>query len=351
MPWVAAAGAVVGGIVSAKGASSAAKKGKAGQMAAVAEQKRQFDITQEQNKPWLDAGKAALGRYEDRLGQQGQYEEKIRSNIPQAFQSQTNIPQAYQGQSGNYFGNIQNNVQQGFQFGRQEFDQYKDPGYDFRREEGLRALERGNASRGRRNSGYNTRSLMELGQRAARGRAFQDYQSGVNRENQVYGRGVQDFSRRVGRESELYGRGRQQRQDETGREQELYQRGLRDYGLGVQREEAQYGRDLEQYNRTYVDPMAREAGLANVGQTTAANLGQRRGEMAQNVGGNLANAGSYGASGTLGQYGAISGAVGALGNAYKDFQSQQASSSMYYDTPYGKQVQGDAYLPAAIAPQ
>jgi len=322
MVWGAIAGAVAGGILSGRAAKKAGQAAAAGQQASIDEQRRQFDITQKQQKPWIDAGQNALGRYEEQLGNRQQNEDKIRSNIPQAFQSSTNIPQAYSGQSGNYFGNIQSNVQPGFQFGRAEFDQYKDPGYEFRREEGLRGLERGNAAGGKRTSGYNTRSLMELGQNlgsqefgAARGRAMQDYQSGVNREQQNYGRSVGDYNRRVGRESELYGRGRQQRQDETGREAELYNRNLRDYGLGVQREQQQYGRDVSRYGREYIDPMNRELGLSNSGANMASNLGQQRGQFAGSIGGNMENIGGYNAAGRMGEAGAYAGAIGSIGGS------------------------------------
>ena len=236
-------------------------------------------------------------------------------------------------------------MQPGFQFGREEFEQNKDPGYDFRREEGLRALERRNAKGGQRNSGYNTRSLMELGQNLgsqefgrARDRAFGDYQSRVGREEQTYGRGVGDFGRRVGRESELYGRGRTQRLDEqsveqagygrgrqgvadrTQREASLYDRSLRDYGLGVEREQAQYGRDTAAYGRDYVDPLNRFGQLSGVGQSTAQNLGGLRGAYSQNIGSMIGQAGAYRAAGGLGAAGAYAGAAGAIGRGFRQPQ-------------------------------
>jgi hypothetical protein len=361
MPWGAVA-SLAGGLIAGKGARDAGKRAASGQRDAIAEQRRQFDITQEQNKPWLEAGQRGLGRYEDLLGRQSEFESQIQSNIPAQFQSGKNIPEAYQSSTnipgafsrgaGDYFGNIQSNVQPGFQFGREEFNQYKDPGYDFRREEGLRALERRNAKGGQRNSGYNTRSLMELGQNLgsqefgrARERAFGDYQSGVDREQQSYGRGVNDYGRRIGREAELYGRGRQQRvdeigleqagyqrgrqgvQDRTAREQEQYGRNLRDYGLGVEREQAVYGRGLAQYGRQYTDQLNREAGLSGVGQQTAANLGQQRGAFSQNIGNMIGQAGAYEAAGMAGQAGAYAGALGAAGE-----QFSQRNLSKFGDT-------------------
>lgn len=239
--WGAVAGAVVGGLIGAKGAKSAAEAGAAGQAAATAEQRRQFDITQEQYAPWLAAGQRGLSQYESMLGGYGAAESMIPSNLPGAFS-----------------------------FTGEDFQQYKDPGYEFRVEEGLRALDRRMAAGGKRGAGVRPRGLMELGQNlasqefgAARGRAYEDYSS------------------RVARESEVYGRG------------------------------------LEQYGRQYVDPMNRYASLANVGQTMTAGLGGQRATYAQNVGQNLANIGGYQAAGTLGQYGAYAGMIGGVGQALK----------------------------------
>jgi len=407
MPWGLAAGAIVGGLISGEASKKAGKTAAGSQREAIAEQRRQFDVTQKQMEPWRQAGESALGRYEGMLGRQADFEGQIRSNIPGQFQyggavpeayrsptdvpdvyqSQTNVPQAYGAGAGNYFGRVQNNVRPGFQFGRQEFDQYKDPGYDFRTEEGLRALERSNAAGGKRTSGYNTRSLMELGQNlasqefgAARNRAMQDYESGVAREGQVYGRSAQDYSRRLGRESELYGRGRTQRQDQVSREQQmygrglqqrgeavsresaqygrgrqfnqdqvnreqqLYQRGLTGYGLGVNREQAQYNRDLSRYGRTYVDPMAREAAMANIGQTTASNLGELGAYTSKNIAGMIGQAGRYRAEGQLGAAGAYAGAMGSLGDIWNKRNQGNSSGYNYANDYQNPESQTPQYL-------
>jgi hypothetical protein len=424
MPWAAAA-AVAGAYISSEGAKKAAKTSAGAQDRAAAEQARQYDQTREDQKPWMEAGESALGRYEEKLGDQQSYEDQIRSdipdrfqyggavpdafkgntNIPQAFQSQTNVPGAYQSQtnipqafsqdSGNYFGNIQNQETGAFQFGREGFDQYKDPGYDFRMEEGLKALERRNAKTGNRNSGYSTRSLMELGQNlgsqefgAARGRAFQDYQTQVSSEQDRYGRSVGDYGRRTGRESELYGRGRQQRQDETGRERDQYGRGqttrqqnvyqeeamygrgrqqrldetaveqagygrgrqynqdlasreqnrygraMTGYGLDVAREEAQYGRDLGRYGRQYTDNLNREAALSGVGQSTATELGRRGQDASQAIGGYIKGAGDVTAAGQLAETGAWSSAIGSMGSAYQQYKGGGNSMQYGETTPY-----------------
>jgi len=346
MPWGAIAGALAGGILAGQASKDAAKTAQAGQREAIAEQRRQFDIAQKQQKPWRQAGESALGRYEQMLGQRGTAESQIRSNIPGAYHAPTNIPGAFSSRAGDYGGQIQNNVQPGFQFGRQEFEQYKDPGYDFRKEEGLRALERANAAGGQRTGGYNTRSLMELGQNlasqeygAARSRALKDYETRVNREQQQYGRSVAGYGRDIARESELYGRGRQTRVDEAAREQELYRRGLGDYTRDVAREQQQYGRDINRYGRTYLDPMEREMRLSEAGRSTASGMAGQTMQQGRDVGGRLGQIGSYGAAGQLGAAGAYAGALGSIGQAYDNYPTNEGMV-------YGNPIEGDAYMPA-----
>ena len=371
--WVAAAGAVAGAYISSEGAKDAADTAAGGQRAASAESRRQFNIGQENQQPWLQAGQQGLEGYQGMLGQQGAYEGKIRSNIqqpfqsgsqiPGAYQSQTNVPGAYQGQSGDYFGNIQSNVQPGFKFGAEEFNQYKDPGYDFRMEQGMKGLERANAKSGNRGSGYSQRSMMELGQNlgsqefgAARGRAMADYQSGVSREAQRYGRSNEDFNRRTGREAELYGRGRQQVQDVTQREQAMYGRGrqyaqdlagreqagytrqVSEYGMGRQSEMDQYNRDIAQYGRTYLDPMARQQGLAQMGQNTATGMASQGAMQGQEQGGYAQNAANAQYAGQLGSTGAYAGALGSLGSIYQNY-NQPSGGGYNYNTDYQNPMQ------------
>lgn len=65
MSWgyvIAAGATLVSGYMSNKGAKDAAKASNKGADAATEEQRRQFDITQENLRPWLDAGSGALTR-------------------------------------------------------------------------------------------------------------------------------------------------------------------------------------------------------------------------------------------------------------------------------------------------
>jgi hypothetical protein len=63
MPWGYAAAAIGGALITSDGARSAANKQADATNNALAEQARQFDITQENQKPYLEAGKLALGKF------------------------------------------------------------------------------------------------------------------------------------------------------------------------------------------------------------------------------------------------------------------------------------------------
>jgi len=220
------AAAIIGGATLVSGYLGSKATGKAaGQSADAAqrgvdEQARQFDITQEQYKPFREAGLRGLSKYENLANQ-----EQV-GNIPSSFS-----------------------------YTAEDFATGKDPGYEFRRSEGLRALDRVMGRRGQLGSGARYRGLMDLGQNlasaefgAARGRAFQDYSTQVSREQ-------------------------------------------------------------EQYQRGYVDPMNRYAGLAGIGQSATTGLAGLRGNYASNVSNLYGQQGQAQAAGTLGQAGAWTGVI------------------------------------------
>ena len=71
MSWgavIAGGAAIIGGALSNKGAKDAAKASAAGGDAAVAEQQRQFDLTRQDQQPWLVAGQNALATQQALLG-------------------------------------------------------------------------------------------------------------------------------------------------------------------------------------------------------------------------------------------------------------------------------------------
>lgn len=73
MAWGAVAGAVVGGLISSQSQSNASQQASNTQQqstsAAIAEQQRQFDITNENYRPYREAGYRGLGAFESQIGQ------------------------------------------------------------------------------------------------------------------------------------------------------------------------------------------------------------------------------------------------------------------------------------------
>src|SRR3954463_13798103 len=74
MPWAAsgaiigAVGAIGGGVIAANGAKSAASSQSNATQSALDEQRREFDINQGNQQPYLDAGRTALGQYQTDIG-------------------------------------------------------------------------------------------------------------------------------------------------------------------------------------------------------------------------------------------------------------------------------------------
>ena len=130
--WVA--GSVVGGaLIGSISASSAADSQAASTASGIAEQRRQFDITQGNQAPYLAAGKTALGQ----------------------LQTENDTP----------------------------FDASKvqmDPGYEFARKQGQQAIDRQTAAAGGRISGASLKAASEYNN----GVASQGYSTAYNRANQ-----------------------------------------------------------------------------------------------------------------------------------------------------------------------
>lgn len=68
---IGAVGAIGGGLLASSGASSAAQAQQKSDAAAIAEQRREFDLSQSEFKPYLNAGTSALPGIEDLLGLNG----------------------------------------------------------------------------------------------------------------------------------------------------------------------------------------------------------------------------------------------------------------------------------------
>ncbi len=125
------AGAVISGVVASKSADKAAKAQTKAADTGIAEQQRQFDITQEQFQPFQEAGVAALGQQQALLGLSGQEEQQaafagLEESAGQKFlraRAQKNLLQNASAIGGLGGGNVRSAlVQQGVGFAQQDLE-------------------------------------------------------------------------------------------------------------------------------------------------------------------------------------------------------------------------------------
>lgn len=150
MGWGAlagAAGSALGGLMGGMSAQDAA----ALQVAAIKEhnkfQKWLYEDQKEMQKPFREAGIAGNNALLEYLGLGGD-------------------------EAAEHYGTLKD-----AQFGAAEFEQYKDPGYDFRLSEGMKALENSAAARGNLLSGNTLKGAQEYAQDLA----STEYQNAFNR--------------------------------------------------------------------------------------------------------------------------------------------------------------------------
>jgi len=144
-----AAGAAIGGsVISGVMGSRAADKGAEAQIQGVREtiaaQRGMFDKQVELQEPFRQAGITSQNKLMELLGLSGNTGSQDYGTLARAFTGD---------------------------------DMYKDPGYNFRLDEGLKSLERGAAARGGLLGGNQMRGLTEYGQNYASG----EYQNAFNR--------------------------------------------------------------------------------------------------------------------------------------------------------------------------
>ena len=192
-----AAGSVASGALANQGARAQARAAERAAATGVAEQRRQFDITQRNMAPWLGAGTAAvqrlqflLGLSEQPTGQPAAISRGFDSSDlrdggrfdrlsqfadgdgfdPTRFRSAA-APDGGPGETDPEFGSLMRD------FGLEDFE--TDPGFEFRLQEGTKALERSAAARGQSFSGGTLKSLTRYSQGVASdefGRAYNRFQ-------------------------------------------------------------------------------------------------------------------------------------------------------------------------------
>jgi hypothetical protein len=143
MSWMTGAailgGSLISGLFGSDAAENAADKSAQAAAAAVAEQRRQFDINQANQQPWLQAGTGAVNRLGAGVAAGGEFGAATPFNF--------------------------------------QYDQYSDPSTAFRMSEGVKALDRSAASRGGLLSGATLKGVQRYGQDLG----SQEYQNAFNR--------------------------------------------------------------------------------------------------------------------------------------------------------------------------
>lgn len=206
MTWVAVAiggSALISGAVGASSASKAASAQERSAQLAADTQLQMFNTVNDQQAPYRQAGTAALSKLSDLLGI-GSTKELPQGVTPYTFDEWT--------QRGNYGGSAWPNSgvtggnyspQERYQqylnsikvdtptpqttdtgtllkpFSAQDLSQWQDPGYQFRLQQGLGAMQNSAAGTSGLVSGNSLRSLMDYGQNSA----SQEYQNAFNRYN------------------------------------------------------------------------------------------------------------------------------------------------------------------------
>jgi len=142
--------------------------------------------------------------------------------------------------------------------GRFNFDLEGDKGYQFARDEAIKATNRASAGQGSFNSGNRLAEIADRVTGVASQYANDAYnrQMGTSREN--YGRGVTEYGLESARESDQYGRA------------------LTGYGLESDRQQNMYGQNQNYLNRL--------SSLVGVGQTAVGQSGAAGSNMANAVG-------------------------------------------------------------------
>lgn len=210
MPWIAAGGAVLGGVLGGLGSSSAAKKQQRAAENATALQRRQADRAIEMQQPFYESGKAAQNKLMELMGLDVGYDQSTYDRIYKDLYNKASAEHAatygfgFENMPGWADGDLAgaearlrdqamalakkdyaaNPTQRGADFGSllKNFtmaDFEADPGYQFRMDEGMRGVEGGAAARGGLLSGAALKAIQKYGQ----GLASQEYGNAYNRFN------------------------------------------------------------------------------------------------------------------------------------------------------------------------
>jgi hypothetical protein len=228
---------------------------------AQAEAHRQYDLTREDQSPWLNIGKQNLGKLNEGLAS-GSFD----TPDPGSYN-----PNQYQDPGSFKYGEFNPG------------DLENDPGYKFRMAQGLKGIQNTRAGSGSLKSGATLKALLGYGQGLASeemGNAYNRFSDQRNFANNVY-QNNRTFGRNTFETDRNFG---------ANQFQQSYQNRV--------------GANQDRFNRL--------ASIAGVGQQAAQNLGAHGANFAQNTGNNLMAGANAQAAGQVGAANAQTGAFNNL---------------------------------------
>jgi hypothetical protein len=157
---------LAGSFIGARAANKAADAQVSATEAATAEQRRQYDQTRSDQMPFYNTGVGGNQQLAYLLGINQNPYKQTNNGVEATIDPYANVNKGI-----GDFGSLSRT------FSMQDYQQ--DPGYQFRLEEGLKALDRANSAKGRLNSGAAIKGITDY----AQGMASQEYNNAYNRYN------------------------------------------------------------------------------------------------------------------------------------------------------------------------
>jgi hypothetical protein len=391
-PAISTGGSLIGGVIAGGAASDAARQ----QQDAARESNALLAAIYAQQRadmePWRQAGQQALGPLQALAGNMPQFDpyqagqaidpnayafngsqyDFVAPNTPVSADQYRFDPNQYAFNTDQYAFNTD---QYAFKppTGQELLSQ--DPGYQFRLEQGRKALEASAANRGGLLSGGTLTGLEKFAQGLASqeyGNAYDRalgqnqmaYQRGLTGNELAYGRGLtgnqMSYERgltgnelgwnRANQENEnVYSRALAQNDQQYNRalqgNQLSYERGLQANQDAAARQYQQYMTNLNTQLGLRGQQFNELAALSGVGQTAGANLAQAAGNYGQQASNNIQGAANAGAAGRIGAANALTGALSGAGNAAQSYLQyaalRGAGNSALYDRAV---VGGNMYM-------
>lgn len=306
-----AGGSIVGGVVQARAAGKASDAQRAMGEAGIAEQRRQFDRTEKLMEPWRKTGQTGLNRLDNWTRR---IDDKNATFSRQQEDAAGDLWRRMDGTLDNYAtrsDRITNTYEDRLSDARGGYDEIMgrefeaDPGYQFRLEQGEKAINRGASARGNVLSGATMQALGNFNS----GLASQEYGAFDARRNRD---ATQSFGMDADMAGSLYG-ARMDRQENmlrgrTGNAAAAYDADMSNIS-------SKYGRFMDRGNAL--------ANLAGIGQTASQNLAGAGQSMANSVSNLYGNIGQARAQGYQNSANAMSGTINSLSGVYGAAQAGQ----------------------------